>query len=98
MAGAITAKAWTGANGNVVIEAQGCTIYGLNLKNAGAGTPTVTIYDNATTNSGTILFQTSVAAATVGTTIMLPIPLRALNGVTINASADLAAAGAVYVA
>jgi hypothetical protein len=98
MAGTMAAKAWTGANGNVVIEAQPCTIYGFTYKNAGAGSPLVSIFDNATTNSGTLLFQTTLAAATVADTIVFPEGLRALNGITINAAADLTAPGTVYVA
>jgi hypothetical protein len=82
----------------VVITANPATIYGIHWKNAGAGTPTITVYDNATTNSGTILFQIPTSAATTGETYILPQPLRALNGVTINATADLTAAGAVYLA
>jgi dolichol kinase len=55
---------------------------------------TFRVFDNATTNAGTVLFASTLAAG-VSKTFMLPIPLKALNGVTINASAA-GAAGAVY--
>lgn len=93
---ALTVKPWTGANGNVVITAAPATIYGIHWKNTGAGTPTITVYDNATTNSGTILFQIPTTANPSGETYILPQPLRAVNGITINATADLVSPGAVY--
>jgi len=91
---AATVKPWTGAIGNVVIEAQACTFNGLNYNNTTGGT-VVTVFDNATTNSGTILLQLTLAAATKGT-ITVP-PVKALNGITINASAAVGAAGSAYV-
>lgn len=90
-----TAKAWTGASGNVVIEAQPVMFYGLSYNNTTAGT-VVTVYDNATTNSGTILWQGTLAATTRDT-VVLPRPVRALNGITVNASAAVGAAGTVFV-
>lgn len=92
---AATAKVWSGANGNVVIEAQSVTVIGLNYNNTTAGT-VVTVYDNATTNTGNILWQGTLAATTKDT-VIFPTPLKAQNGVTVNASAAVGAAGAVYV-
>lgn len=91
---AATVKPWTGASGNVVIEAQPCTFAGFNYNNTTGGT-VVTVFDNATTNSGAILFQATLAAATKGT-IVVP-PVKALNGITVNASAAVGNAGSVYV-
>ena len=90
-----TPKVWSGANGNVVIEAQPCTFVGLTYNNTTGGT-VVTVFDNATTNSGTILWQGTLAATTRDT-IMLPQPVKALAGITVNASAAVGAAGTVYV-
>lgn len=76
---------YSGAIGNVVVEAKPVTLTSITL-NGGAAGATFRVFDSATTNSGAVLF-----AATVGTGISLtyswPIPLQALNGVTINASA-----------
>ena len=60
---AATPKSWTGASGNVVIEAQGCTFAGLVYNNTTGGT-VVTVFDNATTNSGAILWQGTLSATT----------------------------------
>jgi len=83
---------YSGANGNVVVKSGPFQVTGFVL-NGGAAGATFRVFDNATTNSGTVLF-----AATVGTglaqTFMLPIPIKANNGVTINASAA-GGAGAV---
>ena len=92
---AATPKSWTGASGNVVIEAQGCTFAGLVYNNTTGGT-VVTVFDNATTNSGAILWQGTLSATT-SDTVLLPAPIRALNGITVNASAAVGAAGAVFV-
>ena len=92
---AVTPKAWTGASGNVVIEAQPCYFGGLTYNNTTGGT-VVTVFDNATTNAGAILWQGTLAATTADT-ILLPQPIRALNGITVNASAAVGAAGTVYV-
>jgi hypothetical protein len=84
---------YTGAIGNVVVENKPIMVSGFSF-NGGAAGATFRVFDNATTNSGTVLF-----AATVGTgiaaTYMLPMPIKALNGVTINASAA-GGAGALY--
>lgn len=84
---------YSGANGNVVVSASPTTVTGFTLT-GGAGVTTFRVFDNATTNSGQVLFASTLAAG-VSKTFMLPIPLKALNGVTINASAA-GAAGAVY--
>jgi len=80
-----TAKAYTGAINNVVVHAGPVNVTGFVL-NGGAAGAIFKVYDNATTNSGTILFAASVAT-NVTKTYMLPVVLNALNGVTINASA-----------
>jgi hypothetical protein len=92
---AAATKAWTGAIGNVVIEAGSCTIWGLTYNNTTGGT-VVTIFDNATTNAGAILWQGTLAATTADT-VSFPAGIRALNGITVNASAAVGAAGTVYV-
>lgn len=90
-----TPKAWTGALNNVVIEAQPCTFAGLVYSNTTVGT-VVKVYDNATTNSGVILWQGTLAANT-SDTITLPAPIKALNGITVNTTVNAANAGTVFV-
>jgi hypothetical protein len=87
------AVTYSGANGNVVVSATPTTVTGFTLT-GGAGATTFRVFDNATTNSGQVLFASTLAAG-VSKTFMLPMPLKAQNGVTINASAA-GAAGAVY--
>lgn len=84
---------YSGANGNVVVSATPTTVTGFTFT-GGAGATTFRVFDNATTNSGTVLFASTLAAG-VSKTFMLPVPLKAQNGVTINASAA-GAAGTVY--
>lgn len=85
--------AYSGASGNVVVSAVPTTITGITL-NAGAGANTFKVFDNATTNSGTILFAATVGAG-LAATYNFPAGISAVNGITINASA-VGAAGAVY--
>lgn len=84
---------YSGNIGNVVVSATPITMSGITL-NGGAAGATFRVFDNATTNSGTVLF-----AATLGTgiaaTYNFPVGLAAVNGITINASAA-GGAGAVY--
>lgn len=84
---------YSGANGNVVVSATPTTVTGFTLT-GGAGATTFRVFDNATTNSGQVLFASTLAAG-ASKTFMLPVPLKAQNGVTINASAA-GAAGTVY--
>jgi hypothetical protein len=88
------AKLYSGASGNVVVEAQPATVTGFTF-NGGAGGATFKVFDNATTNSGAILFAATVATGATRS-YALPVPLKALNGVTINASAT-GGAGSVQV-
>lgn len=80
-----SAVAYTGGIGTVVVEAKPVTLTAVTLHGGAAGA-TFRAFDNATTNSGTVLFAATVATATA-VTIAFPVPLSALNGVTINASA-----------
>lgn len=86
------AVTYAGANGNTVVSATPTQVTGFTLT-GGAGATTYRVFDNATTNSGTVLFAATLAAG-VTKTFMLPIALKAQNGVTINASAA-GAAGSV---
>jgi hypothetical protein len=88
-----TLKAYTGASGNVVVSATPLSVTGFTF-NGGAAGATFKVYDNATTNSGTILFAATVAT-NAEVTYLLPTPLKAANGVTINASAA-GGAGSVH--
>lgn len=83
---------YTGAIGNVVVKNAPFTVTGFVL-NGGAAGSTFRVFDNATTNSGTVLFAATLGAGIAGT-YMLPVPIKAQNGVTINASAA-GGAGAV---
>lgn len=88
-------KAWTGAINAVVVSATPVTVTGFNYNNTIAGTTVVTMYDNASAASGTILYQSTIAASTANT-VVFPKPLRAKNGVTMDATVGLGAAGAVF--
>lgn len=83
------AVAYTGAIGNVVVENKSIAVSGFVL-NGGAAGATFRVFDNATTNTGTVLFGATVAANTAAT-YFLSYPILAFNGVTINASAAGAA-------
>lgn len=76
---------YSGANGNVVVKSAPFQVTGFVL-NGGAAGATFRVFDNATTNSGTVLFAATLGANVAGT-YLLPIPIKANNGVTINASA-----------
>lgn len=84
---------YSGASGNVVVENKGVTVTGFTF-NGGAAGATFRVFDNATTNSGTVLMGVTLAANTAAT-FMLPYGINAFNGVTINASAA-GGAGALY--
>jgi hypothetical protein len=77
--------AYTGAIGNVVVEAKSLAVSGFVL-NGGAAGATFRVFDNATTNTGTVLFAATLATG-ISATYVLSRPILALNGVTINASA-----------
>lgn len=84
---------YSGANGNVVVSSTPTTVTGFTLT-GGAAATTFRVFDNATTNSGTVLFASTLAIG-VSKTFMLPVPLKAQNGITINASVA-GGAGSVY--
>ena len=87
-----TSTVYSGASGNVVVKNAPFAITGFVL-NGGAAGATFRVFDNATTNSGTVLFAATLGTNVAGT-YMLPMPIKAINGVTINASAT-GGAGAV---
>jgi len=91
----VRAKLYSGANGNVVVSGVPVSVTGF-VFTGGAGVTTYRVFDNATTNSGMVLFASTMAAG-VTKTFVLPVVLEAVNGVTINASAA-GAAGAVQLA
>jgi hypothetical protein len=81
------AKAWSGGTGNVVVSDHPVYLTAISF-NGGAGGGTVRVFDNATTNAGNVLVAFTLAANQIDTFI-LPEPLRARNGITINSSAVL---------
>lgn len=83
---------YSGASGNVVVKNSPIQITGFVFNGGGAGA-TFRVFDNATTNSGTVLFGATLATG-IAATYMLPVAISAFNGVTINASAT-GGAGAV---
>jgi len=89
---AATTKLYAGASGNTVVYGNPVTVAGFTFT-GGAAATTYRVFDNATTNSGTVLFAATLAIG-VTKSYVLPTPLSALAGVTINASAT-GAAGAV---
>lgn len=81
------------AAGNVVVWAGATRLCKVIVNTALTSAQAITFYDNATTNSGTVLFTTATAAA-AATIYDLQIPC--LNGITIASNASLAA-GAIIV-
>lgn len=70
---------------NVVATSVGGSVfYGLTINQAGAGAVTITMFDNASASSGTVLFQHSFTAAANGDTLMFsfPTPIVVTNGIT----------------
>lgn len=69
----------------VVTAAAGALLHGFTVNPAAAGTHTITLFDNATTSTGTILFTETTTTAANDPTLMfvLPSPLRVTNGVTL---------------
>lgn len=80
-----TAVTYAGTIGTVVLENKPVTLTAVTL-NGGAAGATFRFFDNATTNTGTVLLAATVATAT-SVTISLNVPLQAINGITVNASA-----------
>lgn len=79
--------------GNVVVSAVPTRLCKVIVNVALTSAQSVTFYDNATTNSGNIIFVTAAAAA-IGTVYDVQIPCGA--GLTIAQNASLAA-GAIVV-
>lgn len=53
----------------------------------------ITVYDNASAASGTVLFQGTVAAAANFGGVTFPIPIRSVNGIYV----DVSGTGASYI-
>ena len=66
--------------GNTVIKPKGGQVRVILATSTGTGVGTVNVYDNATTNSGTIIAQIA-ANATAGTFAVFNMP--AANGITV---------------
>lgn len=79
--------AWSGAIGNVVVENHPVNISGISF-NGGAGGGTFTVFDNATTNAGNVIYSQTLVAGQIDT-VLFPVPLKARNGITVNSSAAL---------
>lgn len=70
---------------NVVVSAvAGVTLSGFTVNPAAAGTHTVTLFDNATTSTGTVLWsETTTTVANNDTLVFeMPTPIKAANGIT----------------
>lgn len=81
------------AAGNVVIKGAPGRLCKVIINTALTSAQSISFYDNATTNSGTVVFTTAAAAA-AGTVYDLQVPCY--KGITIAANASLAA-GAIVV-
>lgn len=71
---------------NVVVTAvPGVKLLGFTVNPAAAGAHTITLFDNATTSTGTILFSetTTTAANDSPLVFVLPSPIRVTNGITL---------------
>jgi hypothetical protein len=85
---AITARSHTGGlTAATVVAAFPSRFHGLtvNASNTG-GASTITVYDNASAASGTILWQKTIATQTAANTqtYNLPVSLQTRNGMTIS--------------
>lgn len=69
------------------------TLNGLVVNTDGTNAATVTLYDNATTNSGTVLAQVIVAGADRTRDVIFNLATRCLNGIY----ADVTGTGAAYI-
>lgn len=84
---AITAKSYAGGlTAATAVQATPVTFHGftVNANNAG-GVSTITVFDNATVATGTILYQVTIPVQAVANTqtFNLPTSVRAVNGLTI---------------
>lgn len=73
-----------GTSADTVIKAAPGVFYGVLVTTSAAGTPTV--YDNATTHSGTIISM--APASTIGFTATPSIGVATSNGITVAGSAS----------
>ncbi len=76
-----------------VISAGPCGLAGVSCFTNGTNAGTLTIYDNASAASGTVLAQLAVPAANLGAQIMFPANVKAVNGVY----ASLSGTGASFI-
>lgn len=75
------------------ISAVPCGLAGASCYTNGAAAATLTIYDNPSAGSGTVLAQLAVPAANLGAQIMFPANIKAATGVY----AVLSGAGASFI-
>lgn len=75
-----------------VISARPCAIHAVTVVDASAAC-TVIVYDNATTNSGTVVAQVNATVNSSTNTVMLSHPVECSNG----AYAALTGSGAGYI-
>lgn len=66
---------------SVVISAMPCKFWGVTLVGDTAQEPTLTLYDNATTNSGTVIAFLMVSDESHSAKVMLPKPIRCASGI-----------------
>ena len=83
-------------NSSRVICANPCRLLDVTAYTNGSVNAVVTIYDNATTNSGNILSQFTVLAANLQGSDYLPIPIRAGNGLYATISGTGASFKVIY--
>lgn len=74
------------------IFAQRCSLYALMVETDGTNAATVIVYDNATTNSGTILAKMIVPGTSSGREVVFPYGVKALNGLYLSIAGTGAAA------
>lgn len=85
--GATATPITAGAAGPTVIKATPGVFYGVLVTTSAAGTPTV--YDNASTTSGTIISM--APASTIGLTSAPLIGISTVNGITVAGGATMPA-------
>lgn len=66
---------------SAVVYAKPCVLTDLAVYTDGTNEVTVTLYDNATTNSGTVIGKVVVPGANKNGGLIIPIPVRAQNGI-----------------
>ena len=78
---------------SAAIVASPCLFHGVEIITDGSNAATVTVYDNASAASGTVVFKGTVAGASNFGGAMFPNPVEMFNGIYVGVSGT----GAAYI-